>query len=130
VNELTQYLKGRRCQGFTAHPYYSQAGDFLTYYFQDDECYAERLDDVLTVYLSFKTKKFVGFKLKGVRHLQKTLGSFGFRVFEDGKPMLGMLFMAGVYAYATPAVIDQYRELAEATKSVPLDKEVLEAVCS
>src|SRR5436305_10527307 len=122
TNQLTEYLKGRKCQGFNPRPYYCKTGDFLTYYFKNDECFAERLDDTLTVYLSMQDREFVGFKLKGVEHLRRVLGDFQFQVFDGrGKLMLGMLFFAGVYAYATPAVVEHYRRFAEATKTVPLD---------
>jgi hypothetical protein len=77
VNQLTEYLRERKCQGFTRHPYYSKEGDFLTYYLRDVDFFAERLDDVLTVYLAMSDDggwDFVGFKLKGVRRLLEALG--------------------------------------------------------
>jgi len=126
-NELTQYLSGRKYRGFNPLPFYSKAGDFVTHFFRDEECYADRLDDLLTVYLSLKDESFVGFKLKGVRVLCEKLGDFGFRILDgQGKPMLGMLFLAGSGLFATPDVIDHYRRFAEATKTIPLDEEDLQ----
>jgi hypothetical protein len=126
ADSLTKYLKGRKCQGFTPHPFYSKEGDFLTYYFQEEECYAERIDDLLTVYLSIKGEGFVVFKLKGVKYLLDTLGDFGCGVFDGkGKLMLGMLFLAGAYKGAAPEAIEHYRRLGEATKAVPLEGSLL-----
>jgi hypothetical protein len=104
------YLGGRKCMGFRAHPYYSKDGDFLTYYFTDDECYAERLDDILTVYRSLTGNDFVGVKLKGVKYLREQLGEFSFHVNRsDGKPMLAIFFVAGGFLYATEETLDHYR---------------------
>jgi hypothetical protein len=125
TNQLTEYLSAMKCQGFKPRPYYSKDGDFVTYYFSDQECYAERMDDLLTVYLSLDDKGLVGVKLKGVTRLRDELADF--QVFDGtGKLMLGMLFFAGGFLYAGPNVIDQYRRIARATKSVPLEESDLE----
>jgi hypothetical protein len=121
---LTDYLAGKKCQGFDPHPFYSKDGDFVSYYFRNDVCRAERIDNLLTIYLSLETaeEEFVGFKLKGVKQLWRHLGDFGFNVFDGkGKPMLGMLFLAGGFLYATPDALDQYRELAKRTASIPVE---------
>ena len=63
---LKEYLRTHPCQGFNPVPHYSALGDFLTYYFRDDRAYEQRVDEVLTVYLSMKTHELVGFKITGI----------------------------------------------------------------
>jgi hypothetical protein len=131
ANELIQYLDGKKAQGFTAHPFYSKEGDFLTYYFEDADFYAERIDGTLTAYMSMDTKKPVGFKLKGVRHLLDTLGDFSLEVEgDDGEVRLGMLFLVGMSLIDNPPVLEYYQQFARETKSVRLRKDDLEMACA
>jgi hypothetical protein len=122
VNALTEYLKGRKCEGFRSVPYVSKEGDFVTYFFEETECYAERADDRLTIYLAPGDDRLVGVKLKGIAQLQSSLASF--KVLDaEGGLMLGMLFVAGGFWYAAATQLDRYRQLAEATKEVELPQE-------
>ncbi len=50
AENLKQYLQDHNCQGFQAIPHYSAVGDFVTYYFRAERCYAERVDELLTAY--------------------------------------------------------------------------------
>lgn len=61
---------------FTPRPRYSSAGDCLFFYFRDDESWADRVDEILTVYRAFESRQVVGFKLKNVALLKKHLGTF------------------------------------------------------
>ena len=129
ANQLTEYMKGKKCEGFTPHPYYSMEGDFLTYYFTDDDSYAKRIDDTLTVFLSMFEHEFVGFKLKGIRNLLDTLGEFAFRVTDkDGNIQLGLLFWAGMQHADNFAAIEYYQQGAELTKTVAINRKDLQAV--
>ncbi len=128
TNPLMEYMKGRKVKGFASHPFYSREGDFLTYYFRDDDHFAQRIDDTLTVYLSMDESEFVGFKLKGIRNLLDTLGDFTFRVKdEDGSIMLGMLFWAGMQRMESNYVaIEYYQRLANQTKQVSIKRRELQ----
>jgi hypothetical protein len=129
TNQLEEYMKGKKCEGFTPHPYYSREGDFLTYSFTDDDFYAHRVDDTLTVFLSMVENEFVGFKLKGVRNLLDTLGEFAFRVTTgDGNIMLGLLFWAGMQRTENYLAIEYYQQGAERTKTVPINRRELQPV--
>jgi hypothetical protein len=81
--DLKQYLADNPCKGFRAVPHYFPLGDYLTLYVKEERCYAERVDDLLTVFLSIKTNEMVGFKIKGVRRLLAELGTFGVSVQRD-----------------------------------------------
>jgi hypothetical protein len=53
---------------FKAGPIFQPGADLLTVFFENREHYAERVDQFLTVYKSFKGDTLVGFELKGIRH--------------------------------------------------------------
>lgn len=68
TNELRDYLKinRKKLQKFRVAPVYSPEGDTLTVFFKPDRCRAERMGQLLTVYLSEQTNELVGCKVKGV----------------------------------------------------------------
>jgi hypothetical protein len=80
---LIDYLEKIEPQGFEPRPIYSADGDFITVYLTDEDSYAERVDQLLTVYLSVEKHALVGCKIEGVCRLLKTLGDFGVSI--DGK---------------------------------------------
>ncbi|MEX0728497.1 MAG: hypothetical protein WEB58_04880 [Planctomycetaceae bacterium] len=100
-------------------PFYSREGDTLKVYLKDADNFAERLDDVVTVYLSESTNEIVGCKIKGVSHLCRQLGDFGVEL-TDGHITIGMLFIVS-WARASAGVRDRFEQLAERFKSTPLD---------
>jgi hypothetical protein len=120
--DLREYVLANKPEGeFHPEPYYSRIGDFLEYHFRNDDFYAERLDDILTVYRAMQDGDFVGFKLKSVRHLLQTLGDLGLEVKDnDGNLMLSMLIMAGTMEIDNPAVLQYYQRFAKATRAVPV----------
>jgi len=91
--DLVEYVEKHPAQGFSPIPHYFPDGDFLSFYFLEDECYAERVDGLLTAYYSIKTGALVGCKIKGVRHLLDRLGTFGI-LLQEGPILLAFLFLA------------------------------------
>jgi hypothetical protein len=67
--DLTEYLESGTPEGFTPTPHYFPDGDFVSLYVSNERCYADRIDDLLTVYYSDTTGKIVGCKIKGVRQV-------------------------------------------------------------
>ena len=65
-----------RVKPFRPRPRHSPAGDCLFFYFREDESWADRVDELLTVYRAFATDRVVGFKLKNVSLLKEQLGTF------------------------------------------------------
>jgi hypothetical protein len=127
ANQLTEYLQGRVCRGFHPHPFYSKEGDFLTYFFRGDNAYAERIDDILTVYRSMDTTELVGFKIKGVRYIVETLGEFHRQYRdEDGEVMLSLLVIAGMALSNDPDAKMHYKEIGRQTQTIPLNTRELQ----
>jgi hypothetical protein len=107
---LKQYLETHKCKGLNAVPHYFPRGDFVTYYFQNDRCFSQRVDDLLTVYLSQESKEIVGFKIKGVQHILRTAGNFEVTV-EDGEIQLGFFFFIGAAMAKSEIQRRRYTEL-------------------
>src|SRR5437764_1273068 len=82
AEDLKHYLQEHSCQGFRPIPHYFAAGDFVTYYFRNERCYAQRVDELLTVYLGQGTNELVGCKIIGVKHILETASTFGVTVHE------------------------------------------------
>ena len=91
---LKQYLTENPCKVFRPVPHYFPTGDYVTYYVKEDRCRAERVDDLLTVFLSNETGEMVGCKIKGVKHLLEAMGTFGF-VVENANVFLELFFVMG-----------------------------------
>ena len=106
---LNEYLESHTPQGFKPVPHYFPVGDYVTYYFRNERCYEERVDDLLTVYLSMATNKLVGCKIKGVKHILETAGEFSVML----PPKLGFFFFVGQFGSKDEEVRKRYREMAE-----------------
>jgi hypothetical protein len=124
AEDLMTYLSGTDAKGFEPHPYYSSDGDFLTFYFRDADHFAERVDELLTVYLSMDTSELVGCKIKGVRRILETLGRFGVNV-SDGNLRLSFLFLPGAFSREDERR-QRYEEIGALTQGIMLNPSELQ----
>jgi hypothetical protein len=108
---------------FESRPLYSPDGDFLTLFLQDEEYYAERVDELLTVYHSIATDELIGCEIKGVQRLLETLGEFGMSV-EDADVELKFLFLAG--AIHSPNMRTRYGSLGRRTPRMKIPRRELQ----
>jgi hypothetical protein len=92
--DLNQYRAENPCKGFNPVPHYFPAGDYVTFYVRDEQCHAEQVDDLLTVFLANDTGEMVGCKVKGVKRLLSEMGSFGVTVQNDNV-FLELFFLLG-----------------------------------
>ncbi len=122
ADRLIDFLDGREPQGFESRPIYCRDGDFITLHLCDGDYYAERVDELLTVYLSPENNSLVGCKIKGARKLLQTLGEFGVSV-ENGEVSLNLLFMAG--AVVSPMKGDRYRQIGSQAPNLRIPSELL-----
>lgn len=120
---LIDYLKGKESLGFESKPVYSRVGDFLTLFLRDEAYYAERVDDILTVYHSVAADELIGCKIKGVQRLLGTLGKFGVSV-EDADIELTFLFLAG--ALDSPNMRTRYESLGKHTPRIKIPRRDLQ----
>jgi hypothetical protein len=123
--KLNDYLKTAKAEGFVRKPFYSAEADTLTYFLEDTEYYAKRLDDLVTVYRSTSDDRFVGCKIKGCRRMIERLGEFDVLIPDGGDYYLGPFFLAGM-AEADEDKRPDYEELGRATRGVRIDRRELE----
>ena|SRR3990172_3827506 len=123
--KLNEYLQTAKPESFTPKPFYSPEGDTLTYFLEDTEFYAKRLDDLVTVYRSTATDRLVGCKIKGVKRILERLGEFDVLIDRDGTYYLGPFFLAGM-AEAEEGKRPDYEELRRATRGVRIDRRELQ----
>jgi len=81
---------------FSAKPVYSADGDFISLFMRDCDCYAERVDDTLTIYKDDDTNELVGCKIKGVQSLLKKMDATGIMVQDEFR--MTALFLGWVAA--------------------------------
>lgn len=93
METLIEYVSGKKPARFTPCPFYVSEGDSLSFYVSNEESYAERVDELLTVYKSIRTEEMVGCQIKGIHAILRKLGSFGVKL-ENGQAGLMMLFCA------------------------------------
>lgn len=110
---------------------YIPAGDCIEFVARPGRYHAQRLDDLVTVYLSDECDEIVGSLIKGVRALcqQLTEKLPGFKInVEDGRIRLEHLFLAHLWSEPTPSkVIERtYRKLIEVAEETGVEAELCE----
>lgn len=109
-----QFLKDGWAQAkpLTPMPHYLLEGDQLTLFFREDLPYAERVDDLLTVYFSDETDELVGCKIKGVSLLvQNVVSIVGV---QDDNIDITFLFLSAATGNRQPR--EEYYQLSNLTR--------------
>jgi hypothetical protein len=122
MESLMSYIEGHPAGQFKPVPHYSPEGDSLTFYFRDDESFAERIDDFLTVYKSIDSNELVGCQVKGLPAALKLLGDFGLHFWQGEKLKLSLLFMA-IGFEASDKHLDCYKKLGKIASENDLEIE-------
>jgi hypothetical protein len=118
LTEFMQELLATPPEGFEPGCFYSPEEDSLTCYFRNAESYGRRLDEFLTLFLSFDGDEVVGCQVKGVRRKIVELESVANVHILQNSTNLGLLlhFLAFVERQEEPR--RRYMELGQATKDV------------
>lgn len=120
AKDVMKYLVRKKPRGFQPRPYYGSEEDSLTYYFNNAESYARRVDQLLTLFLSAKTDDLVGFQVKGVREKLKQLGGFGIAI-KHGRVRCDLFFHLLAFLAEKPAQRQKCLDLSQRTKNVDLE---------
>lgn len=123
-------LLARSAEQFEPTATYDPDGDCIEFLAKPDPFYAERVDDLLTVYYSQETGEVIGSLLKGVsRFCKQMLEKMpGFRVeIHDGRIQLVHIFRARLWSSKLhpqdlPALV--YRKLIEVADDAEVDAEL------
>lgn len=115
---------------FAPHAAYDRDGDCIEFIFRPDPFYAERVDDLLTVYYSQQDGQLIGSLIKGVSRLcqriLKTRPAFRI-VVQDGRVKLDHLFLAELMMRDNApddAVGLTYRKLIQEAEKANIDTEL------
>jgi hypothetical protein len=123
-------LLARPAEQFEPAATYDPDGDCIEFLAKPDPYYAERVDDLVTVYYSPETGDVVGSLVKGVRQFcnEFTKRNPGFRiVVEDGPIRLEHLFLARLWSSSRdPREIATltYRKLIDVAGQTVVDGEL------
>jgi hypothetical protein len=123
-------LLARPAEQFEPTAIYDPDGDCIEFLAKPDPFYAERVDDLLTVYYSQETGEVVGSLLKGVsRFCKQMLEKMpGFRIeVHDGRVQLVHIFRARLWSskfdpQAMPALV--YRKLIEVADEAEVEADL------
>jgi hypothetical protein len=123
VEELKEYLRDHPAKGFRPRPFYSAPGDCVIFYASNERCYAKRINELLTIYMSMESDRPVGCKIKGVQ--QPILSRFGKLVKSPGGTALKSLILGGIAL--SREVVDSlepglFDELADLIEGISLEE--------
>ncbi len=109
---------------------YDPDGDCIEFLAKPDPFYAERVDDIVTVYYSQETGEIVGSLIRGVSRFCREFSSKnpGFRIVIEGGPVrLEHIFLARLWSFADdPKAIKTltYRKLIEVAGETEVEGEL------
>jgi hypothetical protein len=115
---------------FRPFVFYNKAGDCIEFYVSQNDYYAERIDDYLTLFLDMETDEIVGFMVKNIKQIlnkidtSKVAWSF---IVNGDEVQLGVLFTAIFLNGKKTTDIDdvlvrEYRKVVKVAESHALDK--------
>jgi hypothetical protein len=128
---LREYLSKNPPTEFESSAEYFAVGDFVTYFTKPEMYYARRIDGLVTVYHSEKTDEVIGFKIKSVLEILKSMArwnvpSLKFQYDDEGLS-LSLLFMAAS-EMSQPNAKERYQELARLAKDAVIKRESLPSI--
>jgi hypothetical protein len=101
METLIEVIQHRKPTRFRPSHYYCAEADALTFYFRQDEFYASRVDDLLTVYLAMDTNDLVGCQVKGIRDAIQKRGALGLQIENEDVDLDFLFFLNGMCASVT-----------------------------
>jgi len=125
-NDLANFIDNLpQPQGkFEATAFYDPDGDCIEFLFASDDYYAERIDDLVTVYYSRSSGELIGSMIKNVKDIERNHpGVFAISV-EDGRVVLRHLFVAAAGALNDKAQIQIYKKLAKFAEDAKAEAEL------
>lgn len=74
---LTELLSNMEPTGESLEPIYCRDSDAVHFFWSDVDYFAERVDDLLTVYRAVEDERLIGLKIKGVARILERFNSLG-----------------------------------------------------
>lgn len=107
--------------------FYNVDGDCVEFYFSNESFFAERVDNLVTVFYGRDSGRIVGALLKGVSRFVREITSHapGFAVeIEDGRVRLACVLTAGMWRLGDRVVVHTYKKLRDAAEQTDLTVDV------
>jgi len=127
-------LYARSASSFKPTASYDADGDCIEFLAKPDPFYAERVDDLVTVYYSQETGEVIGSLIKDVsgfcKQILETMPGFKI-VVEDGRVRLEHIFLARLWASQqrpTEIATLTYQKLIEVAEETDVDAPLLAAM--
>ena len=115
---LRDFVKSAPPAEFRAEAKYYRDGDFVAVFVKDAQHYAQRIDEVLTIYREEGTDELVGCKIKSVTFLIKRFGDFAVEVEEFAESGKGVRMALFFMTAATLAESSRRRHYVEAAQKL------------
>jgi hypothetical protein len=100
--------------------YYGYEEDSLILYLRNEESFALRLNDLITIFIS-PDDRLVGCQVKGLRRKLLSDGSFGLAIRKGSKLHLGLFFHLLAYEVEEPEPRSRLVQLGQEAKDIQLD---------
>ena len=115
---------------FEPHAYYDADGDCVEFMARPDDFYAERIDDLVTVYYSRETNEIVGSFIKGISQFCDRMKARlpGFVIQIETKPIrIEHLFLARMWADGDEIQVMKYQQLVKVAEESGVETEICPA---
>lgn len=83
MDRFKKYISENKPPPFSPRPLYVAEADSVLFFIDDSDYFAQRVDELLTVFLRVEGESLVGLEVKGVKHLLSKLPSFGVTVSSE-----------------------------------------------
>lgn len=123
TESLKERLEADIPSGLLKEPQYYIAGDYLTYFDSDEECYAFRVNDLLTIYTGIGSGKLVGCKIKGVMAVLRKVRGMKIEIHAEEISM-AFLFLQIGFETKGPEEQRQLSEVAARFGGAPVPSEL------
>ena len=133
-SEFAQFAKelAKPTEPFEPTVTYDPDGDCIEFISRPDSFYAERVDDLVTIYCSHETHQVIGSLIKGVnRFCREILQKIpGFKIeIQDGKVRLEHIFLAKLWSsehHEDDLIVFRYRKLIEVAEQANAEARLCE----
>ena len=69
MDDLTRFIFNNKPLPFEPGAFYIEDADSILFFVEDSDYFAERVDELLTLYLKMDDESLIGIEVKGVKHL-------------------------------------------------------------
>lgn len=108
---LAHLVAGAGAPEFSAEPWYNPYGDCIQFLGANEAVYADRVDEIVTLYRAQRDNRAVGFQIKGVRAIIERFGLRGVQIGASarGRELVAVSLLLLAALKEAPQPLTQYR---------------------